>query len=914
MSAVEGSKIETLERNWRRVASTHTLQDLMSADELPAETGMSFKMLLSGTLLIVAGVACLVFGIFSFGAHWLLPESNNALIKAIRDDNYYHLLVPAMVPVTIIAIFSISEVIFIEGKMENHNFAAKRPTDFLGDLPEFNFAEDDIGGDGLNLQFFNFSPNYLNPLAGLENNWLASPWPRGAAATTPQDHLNLRLAMQPTAVLLNSAASPKQRGIARNLDAFSPRGAATTPQRKLPAFPLLGPPSRATVGTQTSPGLECNAHFYGKTKPAAKAPQSFATEPIAGNKNHNQRIKKRNTFSQQGASLPPLPKKAKKVAPAVAVTSRLSSQPSSALSPINNNAPAVHEITVPEATTSTAGHAFQGNNKVNKLDSTAPLVFPLKVPYPPSLNLLPAAAITALPSSGHISGTTSKSTYDSLMCEVCGLGEPDESIILCDGCDLGYHMGCLCPALTQVPAGAWFCDCCCNEMAAELNRQRQQQPAAHPRQYLAAGVTALRPPPARRTPASTLQQQQQQQPVFGPINKRVSRLIIYFSSTDPPVRPTYHAHAQLQVLIFLAEHGDSTTARIRLHHGNNKCTANAVGKLFAAGVIHKVQSSTNECVYALDPTVLPYVEQWKERLQAYARALEAQKKISSDLLSLLRSTEPLPLSDLRQAQLQTLVLLAQLRPSTIPEIRGHLDGNVTFGHRILAPLLKAGLVTCKEGIRAGLTKYALDPDVMPYINEFERKLQQHQIARNTAAAAAAQPTAPPPSLSNPPHKNDHHRQQQQEPQQPQPRASDLPLTVANLFNILCFDNNDGEDKTPPYNLSRRIQLQALIHLGEHGEATIAFLKEMYFSDNATTPSVPVVACQLFDMWRAGMLHRERLTSMGTPYLYRLAPTMQKYLSIWKKKLESDDLKRNASASATKKEEEMKKKATAVKAK
>lgn len=229
--------------------------------------------------------------------------------------------------------------------MENHNFAAKRPTDFLGDLPEFNFAEDDIGGDGLNLQFFNFSPNYLNPLAGLENNWLASPWPRGAAATTPQDHLNLRLAMQPTAVLLNSAASPKQRGIARNLDAFSPRGAATTPQRKLPAFPLLGPPSRATVGTQTSPGLECNAHFYGKTKPAAKAPQSFATEPIAGNKNHNQRIKKRNTFSQQGASLPPLPKKAKKVAPAVAVTSRLSSQPSSALSPINNNAPAVHEIT-----------------------------------------------------------------------------------------------------------------------------------------------------------------------------------------------------------------------------------------------------------------------------------------------------------------------------------------------------------------------------------------------------------------------------------------------------------------------------------------------------------------------------------------------------------------------------------------
>ncbi len=38
----------------------------------------------------------------------MLPESNNPLIKAVKDDKYYHLLVPAMVPVTIIAVSCLS--------------------------------------------------------------------------------------------------------------------------------------------------------------------------------------------------------------------------------------------------------------------------------------------------------------------------------------------------------------------------------------------------------------------------------------------------------------------------------------------------------------------------------------------------------------------------------------------------------------------------------------------------------------------------------------------------------------------------------------------------------------------------------------------------------------------------------------
>jgi hypothetical protein len=34
------------------------------------------------------------------------------------------------------------------------------------------------------------------------------------------------------------------------------------------------------------------------------------------------------------------------------------------------------------------------------------------------------------------------------------------SILLCDGCDRGYHLGCLKPPLKIVPKGQWICDEC----------------------------------------------------------------------------------------------------------------------------------------------------------------------------------------------------------------------------------------------------------------------------------------------------------------------------------------------------------------------------------------------------------------------------------------------------------------------
>ncbi|KAJ2212498.1 hypothetical protein IW140_005506 [Coemansia sp. RSA 1813] len=45
-------------------------------------------------------------------------------------------------------------------------------------------------------------------------------------------------------------------------------------------------------------------------------------------------------------------------------------------------------------------------------------------------------------------------------CEVCKSGEDDESMLICDGCDRGFHMYCLNPPLSSIPRNDWYCDAC----------------------------------------------------------------------------------------------------------------------------------------------------------------------------------------------------------------------------------------------------------------------------------------------------------------------------------------------------------------------------------------------------------------------------------------------------------------------
>ncbi len=50
------------------------------------------------------------------------------------------------------------------------------------------------------------------------------------------------------------------------------------------------------------------------------------------------------------------------------------------------------------------------------------------------------------------------------MCRMCGRGDEDEKLLLCDGCDDNYHTFCLIPPLTDPPKGNWRCPKCIAEV------------------------------------------------------------------------------------------------------------------------------------------------------------------------------------------------------------------------------------------------------------------------------------------------------------------------------------------------------------------------------------------------------------------------------------------------------------------
>lgn len=53
---------------------------------------------------------------------------------------------------------------------------------------------------------------------------------------------------------------------------------------------------------------------------------------------------------------------------------------------------------------------------------------------------------------------------DSFVCRMCGRGDEDEKLLLCDGCDDNYHTFCLIPPLTDPPKGNWRCPKCIAEV------------------------------------------------------------------------------------------------------------------------------------------------------------------------------------------------------------------------------------------------------------------------------------------------------------------------------------------------------------------------------------------------------------------------------------------------------------------
>ncbi|XP_073812223.1 bromodomain adjacent to zinc finger domain 2B toutatis isoform X3 [Musca autumnalis] len=65
--------------------------------------------------------------------------------------------------------------------------------------------------------------------------------------------------------------------------------------------------------------------------------------------------------------------------------------------------------------------------------------------------------------------STKSSTYSNSLqnCQFCTSGENEDKLLLCDGCDKGYHTYCFKPKMENIPEGDWYCFECVNKATNE---------------------------------------------------------------------------------------------------------------------------------------------------------------------------------------------------------------------------------------------------------------------------------------------------------------------------------------------------------------------------------------------------------------------------------------------------------------
>lgn len=54
-------------------------------------------------------------------------------------------------------------------------------------------------------------------------------------------------------------------------------------------------------------------------------------------------------------------------------------------------------------------------------------------------------------------------------CQFCHSGDKEDQLLLCDGCDKGYHTYCFKPPMEDIPDGDWFCYECRNKATGQRN-------------------------------------------------------------------------------------------------------------------------------------------------------------------------------------------------------------------------------------------------------------------------------------------------------------------------------------------------------------------------------------------------------------------------------------------------------------
>ncbi|XP_076861850.1 PHD and RING finger domain-containing protein 1 isoform X2 [Brachyhypopomus gauderio] len=97
-------------------------------------------------------------------------------------------------------------------------------------------------------------------------------------------------------------------------------------------------------------------------------------------------------------------------------------------------------------------------------------------------------------------------------CEVCGGSDREDRLLLCDGCDAGYHMECLTPPLNAVPVEEWFCP----ECAADGRNTRGERVSEDERIVL---PTTSRPRPDGPRPTRAIARTQHSERVRANVNR-----------------------------------------------------------------------------------------------------------------------------------------------------------------------------------------------------------------------------------------------------------------------------------------------------------------------------------------------------------------------------------------------------------
>lgn len=65
------------------------------------------------------------------------------------------------------------------------------------------------------------------------------------------------------------------------------------------------------------------------------------------------------------------------------------------------------------------------------------------------------------------------------VCEICTRDHDPDKIVLCDGCDRGFHLACLSPPLLEVPRSQFYCKVCLLMEGADYGFEEGHEHSLH---------------------------------------------------------------------------------------------------------------------------------------------------------------------------------------------------------------------------------------------------------------------------------------------------------------------------------------------------------------------------------------------------------------------------------------------------